>query len=112
MMPVFQYAARLVDVVDADTYKLEIDLGFRVWFKAPVRVYKFYAPELTTPEGVAAKAAAVDLLAHAKTITVRSRKAESYQRVLADVYVNKQSIADLLIAQGHGRTTAPTKGQA
>lgn len=42
------------------------------------------------------------LLLAAKTITVHSRKAESYQRVLADVYVNGVSIADTLIAQGHG----------
>lgn len=105
MTPVFQYAARIERVIDADTLLASIDLGFRVWLKAPIRLYKFYAPELSTPEGVLAKAAVEQILAGAKTITVRSRKAESYQRVLADVFVNGESIADILVAQGHGVKT-------
>lgn len=111
-LALYTYAARMTRVVDGDTYEMEIDLGFRTWIKVPVRVYRFYAPELHQPDGVtanpageASRDAAAALFAKAKTITVHSRKAESYQRVLADVYLDGHSIADLLVAQGQGTRT-------
>lgn len=48
----YEYAARLVRVVDADTYVLDIDLGMRVWMHTVrVRALGIDSPELGTVAG-------------------------------------------------------------
>lgn len=48
---IWEYQARLLHVVDADTVDLEVDLGFSIWMKMRIRLYGINAPELYTPEG-------------------------------------------------------------
>ena len=78
----YVYRATVVRVIDADTLVLNIDLGFRVH------------TEISTPEGIAAREAVVNLLTLAKTVTVSSyRDKRSFARWVVDVWVD-----DLLLA--------------
>lgn len=53
----YEYAARLVRLVDADTLILDIDLGMHVWIHGQrIRAASLNAPELSTPEGQTARA--------------------------------------------------------
>jgi micrococcal nuclease len=47
----YRYTARLVRVIDGDTYVLDIDLGFHVHTEQHVRLLGIDCPEKNTPAG-------------------------------------------------------------
>ena len=54
----YEYNAEVVRVVDGDTVILDIDLGMNVWMRNErIRLAGINAPELRTPEGIAAQSA-------------------------------------------------------
>jgi micrococcal nuclease len=66
--PEWVVAATVVRVIDADTVKLDLDLGFRVHLLANCRIADINAPELRTPAGERAKAYAETLLEPGDTL--------------------------------------------
>lgn len=103
MQPAYRYRAHVARVVDADTLELDVDLGFRVTIRVAVRVRGVDAPELSTVAGKVARAAVLDLLAQSHAVVVETYKdRQTFARWVADVYVDDASLADWLIAQGHG----------
>ncbi len=90
--------ARLIRVIDGDTYEMRIDLGYRVEGRFHIRVRGLDAPELDTPAGHEAKALAERLFAaHPDRIVVQSYKdRQSFARWVADVYVNGTSMVELM----------------
>jgi endonuclease YncB( thermonuclease family) len=54
--------ARVVEVHDGDTLKLAVSLGFDVWAHPWVRLANVRAPELTEPDGPAARNDVLDWL--------------------------------------------------
>lgn len=90
--------AKFIRIRDADTYLLEIDMGYRAYLRVPVRVRNLWMPELGTPEGEAAAAKATKLLSAAGAqIVVRSYKDTlSHDRWIADVYIGGESMIDLM----------------
>lgn len=96
----YEYRAKVVHVVDADTIDVDIDLGFyihnlrmRLRF-AGIDAWEVRGPE--RPKGLIAKKAMTDLLlAHGNSIIVRTAKDprrdvdafDSFRRFIADVYV-------------------------
>lgn len=54
---------RLVEVHDGDTITVEIDLGFRLRLVEKFRLAGINAPEINTPEGKAARAYLVSIMA-------------------------------------------------
>lgn len=114
----FFYSAKVLNVVDGDTFDCMVDLGFSVHLKARVRLYGLNTPESRTKDlkekelGLKAKAFAVDWLTRHPVVYIRTvvDKAEKYGRVLADVYsspdVNDEKTAKLntdMIEAGHAR---------
>ena len=57
------YRAALIDVHDADTLKLELDLGFHVRTQQDIRLLTVSAPELNQPGGTEAAEHVRDWLA-------------------------------------------------
>jgi micrococcal nuclease len=103
----YEYRATVVSVYDADTVRLDVDLGFNTWVRNwPFRLNGIDAPELGTPAGRAARDYLRSLCppgAQLTAITIKDR-AEKYGRMLADLYhaddpVN--SINQDLIDAGH-----------
>ena len=91
----FTYAAKLIEVIDADTVDLLIDLGFGVHVKERCRLYGIDAPEMPTAQGQAAKAYLESLLGtatgdlHVQTIKMTRKpkeKTDKYGRYLAVLY--------------------------
>ena len=104
----YTYSAKLISVIDADTFKLEVDLGFHTWLRATFRLARINAPELMTFEGVAARQFVVEALAAATVIQIESSRSEKYGRWLCEF--NYQTAASLwqwtnlnneLLRQGH-----------
>lgn len=87
----YEYDAELVKVVDGDTVDLNLDLGFYMRASLRFRIVGMDTPELRggTPETKAAAKVArdyvYDKLSKASRITVRTSKADSFGRWLADL---------------------------
>ena len=102
--------SRVVSVYDADTFRVDV-AGWPhiIGENMPIRVLGVDAPEIRgkcQDEKVKARLAKVftkEKLSNAKTIELRSIKRGKYFRILADVYVDSESLSFLLIKEGHGR---------
>jgi micrococcal nuclease len=87
----YRYRAELIRVVDGDTVDLKVDLGFYLSAALRFRVLGLDTPELRggTPETKAkarrAKEFVLDLLSSAAAIYIKTEKADSFGRWLAEV---------------------------
>lgn len=98
----YQYSARLVRVVDADTVVLDIDLGFYQWrLGRSYRLARINAPELNTPEGKIAREALAGRLGVAKRFRVTTDKPDSFDRWIVELVADEANISDWLVASGH-----------
>lgn len=99
----FEYAAKLVRVVDGDTIWVDIDLGFRVWYRAEVRLAGINCPESTSDAGrVATRAAEGWWEQEGPNVTIKTSKPDKYGRWLAQVVARSgRDLAADLIAAGH-----------
>lgn len=55
MEPAYFYKAIAEEVHDGDTYRLRVDLGFRVFMVINARLHGVDAPELRTKEGISSR---------------------------------------------------------
>jgi micrococcal nuclease len=99
----FEYAAKVLRVVDGDTVHLDVDLGFDVRRQDSFRFLGINAPEHGTPEGDAATTFLKTLIAPGDVITIRTQKdhREKFGRYLATLFVGDKNINEALVASGH-----------
>lgn len=79
--------AKVVEVVDGDTLKLDLDLGFHLTLRSRVRIIGINAPEMTTPEGVAAKAFAETVVSIGDDVMFHSSTLDKWGRPLGTVSI-------------------------
>jgi micrococcal nuclease len=101
----YQYNAIVTSIWDADTFRMDVDVGFGIWTKnQPIRLYGVDAPELGTDAGRAAKAYLQELMpvgARVTLVTFKDAK-EKYGRYLGRVTLTDGTdVAAALIAAGH-----------
>lgn len=100
--------AVIVRVIDGDTITVDLDLGFRVWFRETVRLAGIDAPEMrgaNKTAGLAAKEFLESLLSAGRPVTIQSRKGnanDKYGRWLAQVLLmNGVDVSKQMIKAGH-----------
>ncbi|MFI5687860.1 thermonuclease family protein [Streptomyces sp. NPDC051636] len=114
----YEYQARLVRPIDADTWILHVDLGMHVWqHDVRIRAAGLNAPELSTPEGSAALAWVIDWFGqHCPDglLTVRTQRDrnDNYGRLLGTITAPDGAVLNTeLLTTGHAapwpRATAP-----
>jgi len=114
----YEYAARVLKVVDGDTVHAELDLGIDVHITLKLRLAGINAPEMRTPEGPAARQHLMDLLGwpHAgdvggTAVTVQTIKdtQEKYGRYLAIIRVGTRpvSVNDQMVQDGFAVAYSP-----
>lgn len=103
----YNYKAKVVRVVDGDTYDMEVDLGFGIRFQARFRLRDVDTPETWRPKSDAERehgeraTARVKELIEGKEVTIYSHKLGIYGRYSADVYLTGGiNLADLLREEG------------
>lgn len=91
-------------VVDGDTLKGKLDLGFHISFDATIRLAGVDAAELSTDLGKDAKTFVSGLCPVYSVVTVVSHSLDKYGRVLATVLLpdTGTSLSDELIRHGFG----------
>lgn len=103
----YEYNAKVLNVVDGDTYDLDIDLGFHIHIHERVRVLDLDTPETRGDErdlGETVKAFVADFLT-GKEVVIRSKreilpKTDSFGRWLVEVIVADESVAEMLTDLG------------
>ena len=99
--PAYVYAARLLRVVDADTFVIDLDLGLRVHAHATIRLRGIDTPERSTDAGRSAAAFVTARLTGEPLIVQTYKDQQSFARWIADVWVGGIHVAELLRAAGH-----------
>lgn len=106
----FEYTATLITIVDGDTLKLDVDLGFRVHTRQVFRLTRINCPELLSLEGMQARAFVAETLAKATTLKVMTSRSEKYGRWLAELYYQTKetgarwhNLNTLLLTKGHAK---------
>jgi len=90
--PSFTYAAKVVRVIDGDTIKVDIDLGFGVWVhNHSIRLLGVHAPEITGKDkaiGQQETAALAAILPAGTDIVLITQKdrSDKYGRYLGRIY--------------------------
>lgn len=107
MKPAYTYRAELIRVVDGDTVRLKIDLGFFIEVHESFRLYGIDTPEIrgkTRKEGLKAKKHVEDRFAEAKQndrdITACVHKKGKYGRWLAEIFFDDDSLNEELVEKG------------
>jgi micrococcal nuclease len=110
MRPMYQYAAKVLNVVDGDTLDLEIDLGFRTRLEIRCRVWGVNCPEVkgdSKVQGMAATHFTREMIRGFVSVMVRTHKdSDSFGRYVAEVIGTRQdgtvlNLGDELIKNGH-----------
>lgn len=99
----YEYRAEVIDVIDGDTIRVRVDLGFSTFLVATLRLVGIDTPERHTNEGQRAWEYLKDLLA-AGRVTVQTMRTEKYGRYLANVRDPAgRSVNELLVEAGHAK---------
>ncbi|MFA5160329.1 MAG: DUF1016 N-terminal domain-containing protein [Candidatus Omnitrophota bacterium] len=82
----FTYRAEVEKVVDGDTLRVIVDLGFGIKTRQYLRLRGLDCPEMDTPEGKKAAEFVRTRIKVASEIVLTSSRSDKYDRYLADVY--------------------------
>lgn len=107
----YNYQCKVLEVIDGDTVKVSVDLGFGVWMTQTLRVYGINCRETRTSDpvekqrGLEDKAFAAVLLPIGGTVVIRSHKAddptEKFGRWLAEIALpDDRDFAKTMLAAG------------
>lgn len=95
----YEYKAKIINVVDGDTVDALIDLGFKVQTLQRLRLTRVDTPERTQP-GYGAARDFVKQLVEGKDVIMRSHKASKWGYFLADISIDGKDVADMLLMAG------------
>jgi micrococcal nuclease len=105
LMKDYVYHVSKPEVVDGDTLKVTVDLGFRVVYQTAVRLAGINAPEMNTAEGKRAKAALqalVDRYSGQWVAQTYKNGHDKYGRWLARLVTpDGVDVNEWMLAQGH-----------
>jgi micrococcal nuclease len=93
--------ATVLKVIDGDTMRLQLDLGWSIYRVERCRVAQINSPELSTDEGEAAKAYAEQLLPVGAPVTFVSKRLDNYGRPLGHILFGGRDFGQAMVAAGH-----------
>lgn len=104
-MELYNYKATVLKVIDGDTVRLNIDLGFRVFWTSNCRIAGVNAPEMGTTGGENAKAWLKDFLHEGDILLIKSVRLDKYGRPVFDGYLEVDGkvflLSEQIIKAGH-----------
>ena len=110
----YEYGGTVKKVIDGDTVLITVDLGFRIYFDMPIRLYGIDTPELHSKDADEKLKATnakvyVEKKIDGKRVTVKTKmEQEKYGRWLADIYYEENKeirwLNSELITQGYAKS--------
>jgi micrococcal nuclease len=101
----YSYTAKIINIVDGDTVDAEIDVGFKIKITHRLRLIDVDTEEMNDPDPLlrelarTAKQYMIEKLLD-RTVQIKTYKADSFGRYLAEIYIDKFCINDYLIESG------------
>jgi micrococcal nuclease len=98
----YYYKGLVVNVVDGDTYDILVSMGFVVYQMIRFRLAVYNTPEVRgeeREEGLRVKAKVKDMI-EGQTVILKSHKKGSFQRYLAEVWVDDINLGPHLYDNG------------
>ncbi len=105
----WQYKAKVLHVVDADTVDLLVDVGFRMSFTDRFRLFGIDAPERGEAGWAEGKAAVVAKLPVGTALVIETYhpkerdERDSFGRWLATLYLDGMNLNRWLVESGHAK---------
>lgn len=96
----YQYKARIVRVIDGDTVEADIDLGFYMTCRIPVRLAHINAKEHNEVGGKQATDHLKKLIGDGNVIMQTFKPHDKYGRYLAVLYRNAADLNEQMITDG------------
>ncbi len=100
---VFEYYAKITNVVDGDTFDFEIDMGFGITYTSRLRLYGVDTPEMRGPEkeeGEKVKQYVIGRLFNKQVQLITKKWKGKYGRFVAEVYVfGKDEVTGVNLAE-------------
>lgn len=108
----YTYKATVINVYDADTIDVVIDLGFKISQQIRIRLYNINAPEVRGTErkiGLISRDYLSKLILN-KEVIVKTYKDKigKYGRYLATIYLNERNINLHIANKGYAKLSDPT----
>ncbi len=98
----WQGAALVREIIDGDTLKCDVDLGFKIWITTNVRVHGCNAPEMDTSLGVLAKDFTEACVKVGDIVSLDSKRLDKYGRPEAAITLpDGRDLFSLLTGSGH-----------
>lgn len=105
----YNYNAKLLNIVDGDTVDMEVDLGFKMTTVQRFRLMGYNAPETRGPErdlGKAAKEHLQKLLPLGSEVAISTAKSDSFGRYLCSIVITLSNmqvdLVEYLCRGGYG----------
>lgn len=89
------YKARLERVVDGDTIRVILDLGFGIFHREILRLEGINAPEMRSDEGRKSKKILENILQKAPFLVVKTIKIDIFGRYVADIFFDASGDGDV-----------------
>ena len=96
----YTYLAYVSEVIDGDTFKAVIDLGFNIVIEQKLRLRGLDAHEIESAEGRKAKEYLEKTLPRGLNVLIRTHRSDKYDRYLADVFVHGEYVNQKLVDEG------------
>ena len=90
----YLYSSKVTEVIDADTIKADINLGFNLVYSRKIRFYGVNAPELSTEKGIEAAEYVSDKLkpgTEFMLVSIKDRSG-SFGRILGIIYLLEDGV--------------------
>jgi micrococcal nuclease len=104
----YQYKCKIIEIIDGDTVKVDVDVGFNIWMNnVVIRLLGIDSPESRTSDpleksfGVLSKKRLAELLPISSIQVVQTTINDKYGRILGDFIVNQESVSTCLIRDGY-----------
>ncbi|MBP7709808.1 MAG: hypothetical protein KA100_01910 [Rickettsiales bacterium] len=88
----YAYKAYLERVVDGDTIRVNLDLGFGIFHHEILRLAKISAAELSTSEGKKSAKVLSEILKDVPFLVVKTFRTDIYGRYVADVFLGEEGV--------------------
>ncbi|MBN2342474.1 MAG: thermonuclease family protein [Deltaproteobacteria bacterium] len=97
------YRGQVLDVIDGDTVRMRVELGFGCFVDEKMRLRGVDAAEIDTKEGQKAKRALSRMLNGSREVTVYTYSNDRYGRYVADLITDGVYVNQRLVEKGYAR---------
>jgi len=99
---VYQYKAKVLNVVDGDTIDVSVDLGLQIHTLQRIRLYGIDTPERGQP-GFLEASDRLKYLILDKNVIIKTYKVSKYGQYLGEIMFDEMNINEMMITEGHAK---------